>query len=402
MPVDQPLRKPVENSNESNKNANGSATQAPSSSNGMSFMGGFKTSASSSNMDSGMLDFDSFGQTKKVEPAKESSGMSFMGGFKSTMSSGTPNGADSGLLDFDNFGTKKSETSNANGEPPKAMGMSLMGGFKSVESDGKVDSGMLDFDSFSQPKKASDTSSANVGTLPATKSPGMGMSLMGGFKTVSASSNIDSGMLDFDSFGSMGQKPKAAPVKLAARDIFSDFGPPADDGLGTYSMPTNGSEGSDSSDDMTINDDKVRGTEELLNDYITTLVVQLLTVSCLVHLSNMLNHAAPRCSNKSLQPMTIANGIGIEDCFVEARATCNTSVQGIRGKHQVWMGQALGTRQRVQCRHGAGLDLQVHRDRHLASLFPLAKYDHEHWITALGHCFPLLRVLLLHGGHRSD
>ncbi|KAF9213257.1 regulator of (H+)-ATPase in vacuolar membrane [Podila verticillata] len=277
MPVDQPLRKSAENSMESNKNANGSTTQALSSSNSMSFMGGFKISASSSNLDSGMLDFDSFGQTKKAEPAKESSGMSFMGGFKNTMSSGAPNGDDSGLLDFDNFGAKKSETSNANGEPPKAMGMSLMGGFKSVESDGIVDSGMLDFDSFSQPKKASDTSSASVGTLPATKSPGMGMSLMGGFKTVSASSNIDSGMLDFDSFGSMGQKPKAAPVKPAARDIFSDFGPPADDGLGTYSKPINGSERSDSSDDMTINDDKVRGTEELLNDYITTLVVQLLT-----------------------------------------------------------------------------------------------------------------------------
>lgn len=338
MPVDQPLRKLAENSKETNKNTNGSATQAPSSSNSMSFMGGFKTSTSSSNLESGMLDFDGFGHTKKAETVKESSGMSFMGGFKSDMSSGVPDGGDSGLLDFDNFGAKKSETSNVNGEPPKAMGMSLMGGFKSVESNGNMNSGILDFGSFSQPQKASDTSLANVGTLPATKSPGMGMSLMGGFKTVSASNNIDSGMLDFDSFGSMGQKPKAAPVKPAVRDIFSDFGPPADDGLGTYSKPSNRSDGSDFSDDMTINDDKVRGTEELLNDYITTLVVQLLTVSCLVHLSNMLINVVPRCSNKSLQPMTIANGIGIEDCFVETRAACNTSVQGIRGKHQVWMG----------------------------------------------------------------
>ncbi|KAF9293929.1 regulator of (H+)-ATPase in vacuolar membrane [Mortierella antarctica] len=273
MPVDQPPKKSSENSKEANKSTNGSETQAPSSSNSMSFMGGFKILTSSSNLDSGMLDFDNFGQTKKAEPVKESSGMSFMGGFKSTMSSAAPT-SDSGLLDFDNFGAKKSETSNTNGEPPKAMGMSLMGGFKSVESSGNMDSGMLDFDSFSQPKTASDTSLANGGTLPATKSPGM--SLMGGFKTVSSSSNIDSGMLDFDSFGSMGQKPKSGPSKPPVRDIFSDFGPPADDGLGTYSKTT-GSDGSDSSDDLTINDDKVRGTEELLNDYITTLVVQLLT-----------------------------------------------------------------------------------------------------------------------------
>ncbi|KAF9336485.1 regulator of (H+)-ATPase in vacuolar membrane [Podila minutissima] len=275
MPVDQPPKKSPENSKEANKSTNGSETQAPSSSNSMSFMGGFKISTSSSNLDSGMLDFDNFGQTKKAEPVKESSGMSFMGGFKSTMSSAAPT-SESGLLDFDNFGAKKSEASNTNGEPPKAMGMSLMGGFKSVESNGNMDNGMLDFDSFSQPKKTSDASLANGGTLPATKSPGIGMSLMGGFKTVSSSSNIDSGMLDFDSFGSMGHKPKAGPSKPPARNIFSDFGPPADDGLGTY-FKTTGSDGSDSSDDLTINDDKVRGTEELLNDYITTLVVQLLT-----------------------------------------------------------------------------------------------------------------------------
>ncbi|KAF9322115.1 regulator of (H+)-ATPase in vacuolar membrane [Podila horticola] len=276
MPLDQPPKKSTEISKEASKSTNSSGTQAPSSSNSVSFMGGFKNSTSSSNLDSGMLDFDNFGQTKKAEPIKESSGMSFMGGFKSAMSSAAPT-SDSGLLDFDNFGAKKSETSSANGEPPKAMGMSLMGGFKSGESNGNMDSGMLDFDSFSQPKKASDTSLANGGTLPATKSPGMGMSLMGGFKTVSSSSDIDSGTLDFDSFGSMGQKPKSSTSKPLVRDIFSDFGPPADDGLGTYSKTTNGSDGSDSSDDLTINDDKVRGTEELLNDYITTLVVQLLT-----------------------------------------------------------------------------------------------------------------------------
>ncbi|KAG0030111.1 regulator of (H+)-ATPase in vacuolar membrane [Podila clonocystis] len=275
MPVDQPPKKSPEKLKEASKSTNGSGIQAPPSSNSMSFMGGFKNSTSSSNLDSGMLDFDNFGQTKKVEPVKEPSGMSFMGGFKSAMSSAAPT-SDSGLLDFDNFGIKKSETSNTNGEPSKTMGTSLIGGFKSVDSNGNTDSGMLDFDSLSQPKKVSDTSFANGGTLPATKSPGMGMSLMGGFKTVSSSSNIDSGMLAFDSFGSMGQKPKAAPTKPPARDIFSDFGPPADDGLGTYSKTT-GSDGSDSSDDLTINDDKVRGTEELLNDYITTLVVQLLT-----------------------------------------------------------------------------------------------------------------------------
>ncbi|KAG0089757.1 regulator of (H+)-ATPase in vacuolar membrane, partial [Podila epicladia] len=274
MPVDQPLKKSLENSKNASKSTNGSGTQAPSSSNSMSFMGGFKKSTSSSNLDSGMLDFDNFGQTK-AEPVKESSGMSFMGGFKSAMSSAAPT-SDSGLLDFDNFGAKKSETSNTNGEPPKTMGMSLMGGFKSVEPSGNMDSGMLDFDSFSQPKKASDTSLANGGTLPATKSPGMGMSLMGGFKTVSSSSNMDSGMLDLDLFEPMGQKPKAGSSKPPVRDIFSEFGQPADDGLGTYPKTT-GSDGSDSSDDLTINDDKVRGTEELLNDYITTLVVQLLT-----------------------------------------------------------------------------------------------------------------------------
>lgn len=286
MPLDQPPKKSTEISKEASKSTNSSGTQAPSSSNSVSFMGGFKNSTSSSNLDSGMLDFDNFGQTKKAEPIKESSGMSFMGGFKSAMSSAAPT-SDSGLLDFDNFGAKKSETSSANGEPPKAMGMSLMGGFKSGESNGNMDSGMLDFDSFSQPKKASDTSLANGGTLPATKSPGMGMSLMGGFKTVSSSSDIDSGTLDFDSFGSMGQKPKSSTSKPLVRDIFSDFGPPADDGLGTYSKTTNGSDGSDSSDDLTINDDKVRGTEELLNDYITTLVVQLLTVSSPVPFLNM-------------------------------------------------------------------------------------------------------------------
>ncbi|KAG0029994.1 regulator of (H+)-ATPase in vacuolar membrane [Podila clonocystis] len=271
MPVDQPPKKFPENMKEASKKINGSGTQALPSSDSMSFMGSFKTSTTSSNLNSGMLDFDNFERKKKIEPAKEPSGMSFMGGFKSAMSSAAPT-SDNGLLDFDSFGTKKPE----NSEPSKTIGTSLIGGFKSVESNGNMDSGMLDFDSFSQPKKVSDTAMANGGTLPATKSPGMGMSLMGGFKTVSSSSNIDSGMLAFDSFGSIVQKPKAAPTKPPVRDIFSDFGPPADDGLGTYSKPT-GSDGSDSSDDLTINNDKVRGTEELLNDYITTLVVQLLT-----------------------------------------------------------------------------------------------------------------------------
>ncbi|KAG0341180.1 regulator of (H+)-ATPase in vacuolar membrane [Podila humilis] len=275
VPVDQPPNDATSGTlNPNNEVHNGKPTSSTNGS-AMSFMGGFKSVSTSSNMESGMLDFDNFNKTQKAVPVKESSGMSLMESF----SSGTPNG-DSGLLNFDNFGAKKTTTSiNANSQSPKPTGMSLMGGFKTLEINNDMDSGTFDFDSFSKPKKMPETSRANSGTLQATaKSPGMSMSLLGGYKTVSSSDCFDNGMLDFDSFGSMGQKTTPTPsAKPVARDIFATFGAPTEYRFGATADDVDERAGSDSSDDLTMNDDKVRGTEELLNDYITTLVVQLLT-----------------------------------------------------------------------------------------------------------------------------
>ncbi|KAF9420312.1 regulator of (H+)-ATPase in vacuolar membrane [Podila epigama] len=312
MPVDHPVKKSIaasptipgsdvkngiggKNNSDNNNNNDGSTTRPLSSTNSMSLMGGFRTSTSMASLESGMLDFEDFGKKpKRSEPANESTGMSFMGGFRSMMAPVTPvSDSDSGMLDFDSFGSKKREESNGNsnsngngfsGSQAPSGGMSLMGGFRKLETtSADMDSGMLDFDAFSRPKKAPENSDA-----PSTqKSSGMSMSLMGGFKTTSSSNNIDSGMLDFDSFGSMGQNKSTSTTtnskpNARARDIFSSFGvePPVEQG--TDLMKTGSADGwdgnrSDTSDDLTVNDDKVRGTEELLNDYITTLVVQLLT-----------------------------------------------------------------------------------------------------------------------------
>ncbi|KAF9182064.1 regulator of (H+)-ATPase in vacuolar membrane [Haplosporangium sp. Z 11] len=273
----------------------------------MSFMGGSKIKEASSNVDSGMLNFDDFKSSGEPNPtqglksedavAPKSNGMSLMGGFKSTgppagvenntfdfdsfgggpkksngnsmsMMGGSenvalPSDVNSGMLDFDSFGSGAKKQNGEHGVP-KSTGMSLMGGFKSMASPSNVDSGMLDFDSFGLTTKKWN------GKQDAPKSTGM--SLMGGFKSLAPSSNIDSGMLDFDAFHTMGTtKPYGAPQ---ATDISDGFAPPVDDETGSYSEDL---DDSDDSDTSSCNDDKIRGTEELLNDYITTLVVQLLT-----------------------------------------------------------------------------------------------------------------------------
>ncbi|KAI8603070.1 RAVE protein 1 C terminal-domain-containing protein [Dissophora ornata] len=218
----------------------------PKSTSTSSFMGGFKVAEKPTGVDSGILNFDYFGAAKKTDQdTPKPNGMLLMGGFKSA--SPLP-ASDSGTFDFESFGQEKKK--------PNGGGMSLMGGFKSAAPSSDVDSGMLDFDSFSTPSKKQN------GDAPKST----GMSLMGGFKS-GTPSNVDSGMLDFDAFGSMGQSSSSKiSQQTKPRDIFAGFAPPADDGL-----DINGSH------DASSNDDKVRGTEELLNDYITTLVVQLLT-----------------------------------------------------------------------------------------------------------------------------
>ncbi|KAG0244016.1 regulator of (H+)-ATPase in vacuolar membrane [Mortierella sp. GBA43] len=232
-----------------------------------SFMSMSRKSETPKAIDSGILDFDNFGTTTKsplaqsptdVQPVAKSSGMSLMGGFKNAAP--PPSELDSGTFDFDSFGsgTKKSNGDASDG--PKPTGMSLMGGFKSAPSSSNIDSGMLDFDSFGSGSKKSNGDSSDE-----PKSTGMslmGMSLMGGFKQAPSSSNVDSGLLDFDAFGSMGQShvPKQSPRNNVS------FGIAEDNDL------AKGKSGG-----RLISDDALCGTEELLNDYITTLVVQLLT-----------------------------------------------------------------------------------------------------------------------------
>ncbi|KAG0265351.1 regulator of (H+)-ATPase in vacuolar membrane [Mortierella polycephala] len=229
----------------------------------MSFMGGFKNKEVSSNMDSGMLNFDDFESSGKPDPAQDlknkdtvapkSNGMSLMGGFKSA---GPPPDTDSGTFDFDSFG----------GGPKKPNGtsMSLMGGFKSVALPSDADSGILDFDSFESTIKKQN---GKQDTPRSTR-----ISPIGGIKSVAPLSNVDSGMLDFDAFHTMGTTK--SPGTPLTTDISVGFVPPVDDEAGSYSEDLDDSEDSDTS---SCNDDKIRGTEELLNDYITTLVVQLLT-----------------------------------------------------------------------------------------------------------------------------
>ncbi|KAG0330063.1 regulator of (H+)-ATPase in vacuolar membrane [Dissophora globulifera] len=242
----------------------------PKSTSTSSFMGGFKLpTEASSNIGSGILNFDDFGTTKKTgssqsnvsggEEASLPTGMSLMGGFRSKEA--PPSEQGSMAFDFDSFGNgSKKAIGNSGG----SGGMSLMGGFRSVNPSAEVNSGVLDFDSFgAAPKKQ------NGQSLDTPKAPSM--SLMGGFRSTSSdTSKIDSGTLDFDSFGSMGQAPSSKTSQPAKpKDIFADFAPPADDGLHTNEVNNTGGQSSSS--------DTVRGTEELLNDYITTLVVQLLT-----------------------------------------------------------------------------------------------------------------------------
>ncbi|KAF9438201.1 regulator of (H+)-ATPase in vacuolar membrane [Entomortierella beljakovae] len=225
-----------------------------------SFMGGFKSTKPAVNIDSGILNFDDFSTKSERDQAIEeetpkSNGMSLMKGFKSA---GPLPDNDSGTFDFDSFGKKPKQ---ANG-----TGMSLFGSPKPVETSSQFDSGLLDFDSFNTtpPKKSEDTYPTNTANKTS-------MSLMGGFKSAPQSSSINSGMLDSDSFGSMGQSKVSKTATTAKpRDIFAAFAPPVDGGLGN----TNGHVNSDESLPKRRN---IRGSEELLNDYITTLVVQLLT-----------------------------------------------------------------------------------------------------------------------------
>ncbi|KAF9560394.1 regulator of (H+)-ATPase in vacuolar membrane [Mortierella alpina] len=237
----------------------------------MSFMGGFKgpEPQNTADFNSGILSFGKSGTTRNSglipngdTPQQEIPKSDSMSrGFKST---GPPPGVDSGVLDLDSFGGGSNK--------PNGQGMSLMGGFKTTAPSTDIDSGVLDFDNFgSLSRKHTDSPSAAL--KPAS------MSLMGGFKSTT-STNLDSGMLDMGAFDSMSSATKSPNTKQTAkaRDIFADFAPPADDGMG-LSAAANGvvDNKDDDAGSGSDNDDKVRGTEELLNDYITTLVVQLLT-----------------------------------------------------------------------------------------------------------------------------
>ncbi|CAO3569226.1 unnamed protein product [Mortierella alpina] len=239
----------------------------------MSFMGGFKGAEAPNLADfnNGVLRFGDSGATKGFgtianggsleQEIPKSNSMSMMGGFKSA---GPPPDVDSGVLDFDSFGR--------GAKKPNGQGMSLMGGFKRAAPSSDVDSGVLDFDSFGS------LSNKRTNTPPAAPKPAS-MSLMGGFKSTT-STNLDSGMLDFGAFDAMNSTAKSQNTDSTAkaRDIFADFALPAEDGLGR-SAAANGFDKDDDEEagSGSDNDDKVRGTEELLNDYITTLVVQLLT-----------------------------------------------------------------------------------------------------------------------------
>jgi len=259
MPVDHSSRKTrgVRNILEVRRDSIASLPRSTS----MSFMGagGLRTSESANNIDSGRINFDDFASNKRsreatITESPVSNGMSLMGGFKS---SAPPSNADIGTFDFDSFGGPKKQQNGGPLDAPKTTSMSFMGGFKSSEPAPEVGSGLLDFDSFGSTNKKQNGSPGPTLT---------GMSLMGGLKPTASNGNVDSGMLDFDSFGSMSKKPVS---KGQAKDIFADFAPPSDDGLQNVAKDAK---------DISANEDKVRGTEELLNDYITTLVVQLLTV----------------------------------------------------------------------------------------------------------------------------
>jgi len=80
-------------------------------------------------------------------------------------------------------------------------------------------------------------------------------------------------MLDFDAFDSMGQSSSSSISKT--RGTVVSFAHP-EDGVPNHGLRRTGNR---RSNNHYINDDMLQGTEELLNDYITTLVVQLLTVS---------------------------------------------------------------------------------------------------------------------------
>ncbi|KAF9931631.1 regulator of (H+)-ATPase in vacuolar membrane [Linnemannia zychae] len=242
----------------------GGDTNKSSNGGGMSLMGGFKNMAPSSDISSGTFDFDSFGSNNQNgHAASKTTGMSLMGGFKTTapdssISSGTFN---------DNDFTSSSKKPNGNAiDPSNSTGMSLMGGFKSAAPPADISSGTFDFDNFGSTsitrKQNSETTSKSTG-----------MSLMGGFKSSAPPRNIDSGMLDFDSFGSMNYNSKPPSKAFShAKDIFADFAPPADDGLNTSSRQNGRNVNGHYYDE-----EEVQDSEELLNDYITTLVVQLLT-----------------------------------------------------------------------------------------------------------------------------
>ncbi|KAF9963358.1 regulator of (H+)-ATPase in vacuolar membrane [Modicella reniformis] len=229
-----------------------------------SFMGVSRQAGASGNIENGILDFGNFGSTmnpvlaqspNREQESSKANGMSLMGGFKNAGSPPPPE-LDSGTFDFDNFG--------AGTMKPSGGGMSLMGGFKSTAPPSAVDSGMLDFDSFNSGSKGEATNALKP----------TGMSLMGGFRAApSSSSNIESGMFDFDAFGSTNQSSVSNVSKPPTNDIFAGFAPPTDDGFKNGSS----SIGNREPGKHALNDDVLRGTEELLNDYITTLVVQLLT-----------------------------------------------------------------------------------------------------------------------------
>lgn len=277
---------------------------------GMSLMGGFKTTAPSTDINSGTFDFDSFEskrQNGNAEP--KSTGMSLMGGFKSTAPSSN---VSSGTIDFDNFGSTSNKQNDNAADLPKPTGMSLMGGFKTAAPSSDVSSGTFDFDSSGS---TSTFSKQNGDATPKAT----GMSLMGGFKSAAPPINIDSGMLDFDSFGSMGNSSKPTSKSSGqARDIFAGFAPPADDGMGRVSKAS-GERGANS---HFYDEDDVQGSEELLNDYITTLVVQLLTVSnllAIMRLSSQLVVPVPvhLLKDEHFTFQHVANGICSPDCLIE-------------------------------------------------------------------------------------
>ncbi|KAF9106062.1 hypothetical protein BGX29_010629 [Mortierella sp. GBA35] len=239
--------------------------------NGMSLMGGFRSGPpAGSEVNSGTFDFDSFGGGNKNSKSNgNGGGMSLMSGFKSTVPSSD---VSTGTFDFDSFGSNStSSKQNSNGtagNAPKSTGMSLMGGFKMTAPSSDVNSGTFDFDSFGS---SSASSKQNGDATPKST----GMSLIGGFKSAAPPSNFDSGILDFDTFGSTSNTSKpGSRSSNQARDIFAGFAPPADDGLRAVSKANGGGGGTNG---HYHDEHDVQGSEELLNDYITTLVVQLLT-----------------------------------------------------------------------------------------------------------------------------